>query len=481
VPLGPTSPSTAPLQLLPTPTTATTTSASEKATKQSMKRPSRTKSKTRSGSYCLRLVLLTALIQLSVFYAYLWSVPPAAPTINFPWREGVGMERFPEGGNMTEWINRYSRSNGYTPFPSVSYEARNDGRQYTRRRGSPGQARFVTSSDPSKAKYNTQYTMQELTGMGVNLSSWDTWITDKNGDSHKFVLDEHLPPWIQILDNYGNGSVIVGKERCAAYRNAVPVAQRLVAPVGLFSSGTNILHDLLLENCVMKDPNAATLKERRRRRPDNQPGVFLWQPPWGKHNPVAARMKHLVPLLAYRNQSAVFPVVTIRHPFTWMLAVCRHPYSLQWDHNLQACDRSLFLDNPLFAQFGALHAEQNYTSLVHLWTRWYSDFMQSNDFPLLIVRLEDLIYRPKPVVIEICQCVGGTPRKKFHYQIESANVGRGHGEHRSSLVTAFVKFGKPLEIFPQYYFSSKDWEIIDSNLKAHSNATNLLDAFHYNV
>lgn len=79
---------------------------------------------------------------------------------------------------------------------------------------------------------------------------------------------KQLPPWSNIVDNFGSEPVILGLDRCEAYRQNVPIGKRVMAPAGLFSSGTNVLHDLLLNNCLPPP-------EIRKRLHFNQ-----WQVPW---------------------------------------------------------------------------------------------------------------------------------------------------------------------------------------------------------
>lgn len=88
---------------------------------------------------------------------------------------------------------------------------------------------------------------------------------------------EHIPPWGQILENYGAEPVVLGLDRCQAYRDAVPPEQRIVAPAGMFSTGTNLLFALLLYNCLpppVKGMNTNTIRNRKR--------FAAWQAPWGK-------------------------------------------------------------------------------------------------------------------------------------------------------------------------------------------------------
>jgi hypothetical protein len=57
-----------------------------------------------------------------------------------------------------------------------------------------------------------------------------------------------------------------------------------------------------------------------------------------------------------------------------------------------------------------------------------------------MIRFEDLVYRPKEVITEISNCVGGKMEKEFQYRTESSNLGPGHGHHGGSdLLSSFVK------------------------------------------
>jgi hypothetical protein len=47
---------------------------------------------------------------------------------------------------------------------------------------------------------------------------------------------------------------------------------------------------------------------------------------WGKHNPAESRLVHSVLSTTKHvtNTLSVLPVVAIRHPLTWMVAMCKH-------------------------------------------------------------------------------------------------------------------------------------------------------------
>lgn len=97
----------------------------------------------------------------------------------------------------------------------------------------------------------------------------------------------------------------------------------------------------------------------------------------------------------------------------------------------------------------------------------------------MFARVEDLVFRPKQVVKELCQCVGGNivPDHRFEYQLDSANNGGGHGKHRSDLLSAFVKYGvSPEEYYS--YFSATDKVTME---KVFSRGEGLYEALGYRL
>ena len=99
-----------------------------------------------------------------------------------------------------------------------------------------------------------------------------------------------------------------------------------------------------------------------------------------------------------------------------------------------------------------------------MWIEWYKPYFldqQYNQTPRLMVRHEDLVYRPEKVVKKICECVGGSNFNDnpdweapdgFEYEEDSANMGPGHGKlGRSGLYTSVVKYGQPLRNWYEQY------------------------------
>ncbi|KAL3940985.1 MAG: hypothetical protein SGARI_000759 [Bacillariaceae sp.] len=212
--------------------------------------------------------------------------------------------------------------------------------------------------------------------------------------------------------------------------------------------------------------------------------------PWGKHNPEEARGVYEVDYMRYvENPMTVLPVVSIRHPYTWMSAMCRHTYGTKWMHRPEFCDKTLKLQSPIEkVPYGATgnstHPIRNsYTSLAHMYMDWYRPYFQQQNYHRLMIRFEDLVYRPKEVVTQVCECVGGRItgwKGKFQYKKKTANKGDGHGQ-RSDLVTAFAKYGQPLSNFYAEY-NEKDWHVMSEAFGGDQQAVHgIIRSFKYKL
>jgi len=177
----------------------------------------------------------------------------------------------------------------------------------------------------------------------------------------------------------------------------------------------------------------------------------------------------------------MMPVVMVRDPYSWMQSMCRHRYSAHWFHPPHHCPNLIPNDEDLqFLQyapyyklprfqpfhhkdpwlvdnvFNTANFQKNMTviplyvrykltntthlSLAHLWNDWYSEYVQQ-PFPRIFVRMEDLVFHAKRVVENVCTCVGGTPSDHFYYITESAKHGDIHGNDKTSLLDAMIRYG----------------------------------------
>jgi hypothetical protein len=101
-----------------------------------------------------------------------------------------------------------------------------------------------------------------------------------------------------------------------------------------------------------------------------------------------------------------------------------------------------------------------YANVAQFYKEWYLPFFDNTEYPMVMTRFEDALYRPEAIVRKVCDCVGGRMLKKFYYRQETVNLGPGHGHHgNSGLLSSFVKYGKRLEEYFEM-FSMPDKKVM---------------------
>lgn len=143
--------------------------------------------------------------------------------------------------------------------------------------------------------------------------------------THKLTDEEweSLPSWEQVVQRFGDKPRIIGLETCQSYRDQVKPDDRAVGPSGMFNTGTNLLFELLNKNCRIRPPSA--------KAPTKNHGM-LWQVNWGKHQYSRFRHSNKVHSDSNIRNSAVFPIVMVRDPWTWLQSLCKVRYSTHWFH-----------------------------------------------------------------------------------------------------------------------------------------------------
>jgi hypothetical protein len=180
----------------------------------------------------------------------------------------------------------------------------------------------------------------------------------------------------------------------------------------------------------------------------------------------------------HENQNAddCLPIVTIRNPFTWMKSMCKIPYSAIWDRSdggtggKDVCPHLAYADgrpstegrgiSPVALEYKFSGHSLSYDSLAHLWNEWYAGYWRDADFPFLVVRMEDLVFRQYETTRIICDYAGGMfpPEESFRYIVNSAKTGPAHGKvaERTDMIDAWVKYGKPMSAKAE--FSDLDYK-----------------------
>jgi len=285
-------------------------------------------------------------------------------------------------------------------------------------------------------------------------------------------LIKELPTWSDVVNLYGPEPVIYGlnEGNCEKFQEQSDKGDHFIGTAGTFNSGTNLMSELLLANCVMP--------ERMKKYGQKSRGI-RWQVPWGKHSPVGDeeyRNSHKTTKDAAVDAKEIMPMVTIRDPLIWLKSMCRHKYTAHWEgfKETDHCPNFLRRDLKMKVKYDKIF--RKYESVLHLWNDYYNEYLGTN-IPFLLVRFEDLVFHAEETTRKVCECGGGTIfTKKFKYIVNSAKKGAtAHGKmsDRTGYVDALVKYG---HIDKRY----KDWDSAEDlkYVRDHIDA-NLMERMRY--
>jgi hypothetical protein len=275
-----------------------------------------------------------------------------------------------------------------------------------------------------------------------------------------------LPTWNDIVQLYGpmDGPVVAiglrdddsnnnnknstrdNMSSCARFRATVPAATAYIGTAGLYNTGTNALTYYMRENLVMPANTVV----------GHHQGI-LTQVPWDKHwlyktatknHTVAAAAAHYAQYPAKK----VLPVVIVRDPLTWTQSTCRQPYDIHFaasaDNKLgeqQQCPRSI---QHSAVQIPKMTGNRTWPTALNLWNDWYNEYFENSkdDQFRLMIRFEDLLFRPKHVLDAVRRCAGAAWKDPdvFTYVVD-----RSKWEHarlrphvpQSGMVAAMIRYG----------------------------------------
>ncbi|CAB9516556.1 expressed unknown protein [Seminavis robusta] len=283
---------------------------------------------------------------------------------------------------------------------------------------------------------------------------------------------ETLPTWEQIVRVIGPRPVIGGLDTCEAFKQTVPAVERMLGSSGMFNTGTNLVTHLLKNNC--KIPERV---EKYGIDASREAHGMRWQVPWGKHSPAKYKAEHSTEMAKAINKEWIMPVVTIRHPYSWMHSMCKNGYTAKWPHGRkgQNCPnlKPRGQWNEVTTKFANGRTEYS-DSLAHLWNDWYKMYIDDAKYPRLIVRLEDLMFHAEETTTQICTCVGGKIRsdRNFTYILDSAKADSPGHDKSTGFIQAWIKYSKPMP--PRGNFRPDDYEAAKEALNK-----DYMHMFHY--
>ena len=250
-----------------------------------------------------------------------------------------------------------------------------------------------------------------------------------------------LPQWKDVVAQYGDKPIIHGLDTCETYRQNVQPQDRMIGPAGIFNTGTNLFFQVMKENCdIQEAAHSKTHSEPRK-------NGIRYQVPWGKHNPVNKhRFKNVAKAWGEGiKQDDVMPFVLIKDPYHWMGSECRHEYLLKWEHDEDHCP-NLIVDEikdryePRRVTVDYALSTETYDSLVDVWNKWYNEY-ESQSFPMIQTRFEDLVFHGEEVLRVACECVGGVFTDDFVFIERNAKEDLPTNAGTNGLVKTLIQYG----------------------------------------
>ncbi|GKY93398.1 hypothetical protein MPSEU_000307400 [Mayamaea pseudoterrestris] len=255
------------------------------------------------------------------------------------------------------------------------------------------------------------------------------------------ALCHALPTHAQVVQKYGTKPVIVGLDTCQAYRDLLMPERNdgeqlepMPRVAGLYHCGTNALCRSLNEN-VKRLP-------RREFSPH--------EVPWGKHLPPDThRLHNRFPIDNMENQERVLPIVIVRDPFFWFQSMCKARYDAMWEKEPNnRCPNFIRYAHNMTTWPVQCNTHQtsykikdNYTSLADMWNDWHLQYLDA-DYPRLMIRFEDALYRLEEVVNSIRECIGMNDTHTFKYMISRSKVHGNPTDFISSLMKQVGTYGR---------------------------------------
>lgn len=261
-------------------------------------------------------------------------------------------------------------------------------------------------------------------------------------------IEAELPTWGDVASLYGSKPIIHGLETCSTFQTTVPPSDAYIGPAGMFNTGTNILPNLLYAYCDLP-------KRTNPLKSDILDGGFLRHVPWGKHNPISWRNKHVAIDAEGMVQNHTLPVLITKEPYFWMGSMCRHHYEARWV-KVDRCPNIVKGNSNNTFPIGLAYKEHQitkYKSMPDFWNTWYGDYLEKSDeFPMLVIRFEDLVFHTEEVITKVCECGGGQLKKfvkTYGIHLHKASAKGQATVHKGSggLLSSIMRYGRSNERF----------------------------------
>lgn len=261
----------------------------------------------------------------------------------------------------------------------------------------------------------------------------------------------------------GKGPRILGLNHCKKFQDSFSPADRMWGAAGMPNTGTNALWSLMTDNC--KFPNRSQFGG-------------AWQVPWGKHEFLHRAQTHAIQKKVSHANTMV--VALAKDPVQWMASTCRHSY-----FRVNGVARNERCPAPVNMTSGSYNDndETKFDSLMDIWGSWYSEYFENDHLekqPALVIRFEDLLFRPEPTIKQVCDCLGFESNAGHDFMIlESiAKWGAGHGQPTNRSETIAHYSSKRSAVLER--LSPDDGKVMSSSA-VKTGADKVLDFFEYPI
>ena len=300
----------------------------------------------------------------------------------------------------------------------------------------------------------------------------------------------------------------------------------MVSPVlinfflSLITKDTDLITSLLEKNCNI--PKLASMpKEELHSNMDNLRASdensnesygkigILDEAPWGKHNPHTYWSQYHAGPNTFKQypEENILPIVIIRDPIMWMKSMCETKDPKQWSaHQKKTCpiftspttttlDISDEMGLPksflktrkptntrneaqITVQYSNSSPTETYGNLIDLWNKWNLSWLVDATRPRIILRYEDLLFHPKPVIQLVCNCVAGVLEDNFSNHLEQTKLPRSFLSKKKpkemDLMSEIIESGNKIE--RENFLSPEELEYARKNLDE-----TLMSLFHYSI
>jgi len=293
--------------------------------------------------------------------------------------------------------------------------------------------------------------------------------------------------------------IILGLNHC--HENRGSFSKLSVA--GMTSSGTHTLWASLRDNCALPDPIFFKGDKVELLSPDVTPSTYTYLSVnglgcydmnvhhcecntnqkaceasgklWTNCNSCSAQQT------AKEEHKQTMRVVIVKEPLQWMASSCRKKFWKEAMPSPDTCPFPMNSQNASKLTYFGVESE----SMVDAWGKWVSEYHENDESQTqraVMIRYEDLLFKPEKTISQVCECVGGTAKrgKDFHVMESSTSqANRGSSSAATTRDGAIDRYvNQRASILT--HMTAEDKKYMEHVL-AKTGANKIMEKFHYTL